>query len=60
MDEVCAIAQACVKVGQPSATTGISTKTGCVDITAIEWPMILLAAGEDRLPLYQACSVCRQ
>ncbi|CDZ67625.1 Hypothetical protein NGAL_HAMBI2605_59060 [Neorhizobium galegae bv. orientalis] len=54
MDEVCPIAQACINVGQPGATIGISTDTGRVDVTAIEWQMILLAAGQYRQPLYQA------
>lgn len=43
---MCLIAQARIHVGQPGATNGVSTETGRVDITAIEWQMILLAAGE--------------
>ncbi|WP_306869058.1 hypothetical protein [Neorhizobium galegae] len=54
MDEVCPIAQACINVGQPEAMIGISTETGRVDVSASEWQMILLAAGQYRQPLYQA------
>ncbi|CDN51675.1 Hypothetical protein NGAL_HAMBI2427_58960 [Neorhizobium galegae bv. orientalis] len=43
----------CINVGQPSATIGILTQIGRVDITTIEWQMILLAACEYRQPLYQ-------
>ncbi|MDX3973313.1 hypothetical protein [Shinella sp.] len=54
MDEVTPIAQALINAGQSGAEIGISTDTGPVVITAMDWQLILLAAGQWRQPLYQA------
>lgn len=54
MDEVNPLAQACINIGQPEATIGISTNTGPATITAMEWQHILIAAGQHRQPLYAA------
>src|SRR5690606_19468868 len=54
VDEVTPIAQTYLNVSQPAGEIVISTETGTVTITALEWQHILLAASDYRQPLYQA------
>jgi hypothetical protein len=54
MMEVTPIAQTFLNLGQPGAEIGISTATGNTVVTALEWQMVLIAAGTHRQPLYQA------
>ena len=54
LDEVTPISQALINAGQPGGEIGISTDTGPVTVTAMEWQMILIAAGQWRQPIYQA------
>ncbi|MBN9033749.1 MAG: hypothetical protein J0I23_28545 [Rhizobiales bacterium] len=54
MDEVTPLAQAYLNLGQPGGEILISTGSGAVTITALEWQQILLAASTWRQPIYQA------
>lgn len=56
-DEVAKLAAAKIAKGEGSATILISTDTGPVLVTALEWQDILVAAGDVRQPLYQASFV---
>lgn len=53
MDEVTPISQALINAGQTTAVIGISTDTGPVEVEAMEWQLILIAAGQWRQPIYQ-------
>lgn len=54
LDEVTPISQALINVGDTVSTIQIFTDTGPVEVTAVEWQQILLAAGVWRQPIYQA------
>lgn len=51
-DEVTKIAQALVALGQESSLLAIVTNTGTVQITALEWQQILVAAAAFRQPIW--------
>lgn len=57
MDEVTPLAQAYLNLGQPTGEITITTETGPVTVTAVEWQQILLAAAQWRQPIYQASFV---
>lgn len=52
-DEVTKAANAMLALGDQSTTT-IVTETGSVQVTAIEWQRVLLAASAFRQPIWQA------
>lgn len=54
LDEVTPISQALINAGMSTGEIGIFTDTGPVTVTAAEWQVILLAAGQWRQPIYQA------
>lgn len=54
VDEVTPISQAMINAGLSDSGIGISTDTGPVEVTAMEWQLILIAAGQQRQPIYQA------
>ena len=58
--EVTAMANALIATGAGAAQITISTDTGNVSLTAIEWQSILLAAGAFRQPIWQASFVLQQ
>lgn len=51
-DEVSKVASAMVVLGQPTATISITTNTGSVTVTAMEWQQILIAAAQFRRPIW--------
>lgn len=51
-DEVSKFAQALINVGQSSTEMTIMTNTGVVQLTAIEWQSIMLAAAAFRQPIW--------
>lgn len=52
--EVTDSANALINLGQGTQTIAIATETGPVDVTAMEWQAILVAAAQFRQPIYQA------
>lgn len=52
--EVTDSANAMINLGQGTQTITIATQTGPVDVTAMEWQAILVAAAQFRQPIYQA------
>lgn len=56
-DEVTKISQAALAVGLPDTLIEITTDTGRVNVTALEWQHVLLAAGAARQPLFSASFV---
>jgi hypothetical protein len=52
-DDVTKVAQAAINLDAPYAPIKIVTDTGPVEITAMEWQSILLAAGQARQPIWQ-------
>lgn len=52
--EVTDSANALINLGQGTQTITIATQTGPVDVTAMEWQAILVAAAQFRQPIYQA------
>ncbi len=52
--EVTDIANAAINAGLPATAISIKTGTGQVSVTAAEWQMILLHAGQVRQQIYQA------
>ncbi|MCC5960533.1 MAG: hypothetical protein JJU08_14470 [Rhodobacteraceae bacterium] len=59
-DEVTKLAQTALNLGQSDAPIGIKTGTGRVTVTAAEWQMILLAAGQHRQPIFNAAFDLRE
>jgi hypothetical protein len=53
-DEVSKIAQAAIATGNPDRLIGITTDSGPVQVTAMEWQAVLLAAGDHRQPIFAA------
>lgn len=53
-DEVSKIAQAAINLGAPTTEIAIVSDTGPVTVTALEWQMILAAAGAHRQPIWAA------
>ena len=53
-DEVTKTAQTAINLGQPETPIGIKTATGRVTVTAMEWQMVLIAAGQHRQPIFNA------
>lgn len=56
-DEVSKVAQAAINLGAPSTEIAIVTDTGPATVTALEWQMILAAAGAHRQPIWAASFV---
>ena len=56
-DEVTKLAAACLATGNNDAPILVSTDTGAVSVTALEWQEILLAAAAFRQPVWQASFV---
>jgi hypothetical protein len=54
VDEVTPISQAMINAGRGDEQITIVTNTGGVVITALEWQLILIAAGQHRQPIYSA------
>lgn len=54
VEEVTPFANALVNSGNPDGTINLLTVTGPVTVTAQEWQSILVAAGEQRQPIYAA------
>jgi len=52
--EVTDSANALINLGQGTQTITIATEAGPVDVTAMEWQAILVAAAQFRQPIYQA------
>ncbi|WP_439561164.1 DUF4376 domain-containing protein [Roseinatronobacter sp.] len=59
-DEVTKLAQTALNLGQPDTEISIKTGTGRVSVTAGEWQMILLAAGQYRQPIFNAAFDLRE
>lgn len=53
-DEVTKASHAAVLVGQPELPINITTNTGAVTVTAMEWQHVLLAAAAHRQPIFAA------
>jgi hypothetical protein len=53
-DEVSKAAQAAINLGAPDTKFEIVTDTGPATLTAMEWQMILAAAGQHRQPIWAA------
>lgn len=53
-DEVSKLAGAMLALGETEAEIAIVTNTGPAVITALEWQMILIAAGQFRQPIWSA------
>ncbi|MGC4409624.1 MULTISPECIES: hypothetical protein [Rhizobium] len=53
-DEVTKLAQAAINSGMPDHAIHITTNTGAVSVTAMEWQSVLLAAGAHRQPIFAA------
>lgn len=51
-DKVTKLANAYIASGRPEAIISITTDTGPVDVTALEWQQVLIAAGEFQQPIY--------
>lgn len=51
-DEVSKAAQALINLNQPNATISIVTETGAVDITALEWQMVIAYSAQVRQPIW--------
>lgn len=56
-DEVSKAAQAAINLGAPSTQITVVTDTGPATVTAMEWQMILAAAGQARQPIWAASFV---
>lgn len=52
--EVTMASQAAVALGQPETKIAIVTNTGAVEITAVDWQKVLLAASQFRQPIWAA------
>lgn len=53
-DEVTKASHAAILVGQPAMPINITTNTGPVTVTAMEWQHVLLAAAQHRQPIFAA------
>jgi len=53
-DEVTKFAQALINAGQPTTLISIATGTGLVQLTAMEWQGVLIAAAAFRQPIWGA------
>ena len=53
-DEISKGAQALINLGQPGTQFEITTETGKVNVTALEWQQILVAATVARQPIWSA------
>lgn len=53
-DEVTKLSQAAILLGNGGAEIQIRTETGQVTVTATEWQLILVAAGQHRQPIWHA------
>lgn len=53
-DEVTKVANAMLALGDDISTIDIVTETGSVNVTAIEWQHVLVAAGTFRQPIWTA------
>ena len=59
-DEVTKMAQTALNLQQPDAEINIKTDTGRETVTALEWQMILFAAGQHRQPIFNAAFDLRE